>query len=238
MLYDLFYIGGVYSENKKDYYMNVSKHGYQFAAQDLHESLINGFLQNGIDLTVLSIPSLSTFPKGNKLAFVQDDKFLYNGKCLGKSFGFINVPFLNQPSKKKIADFVEKWYHSSDRRKSIFVYSLNITMMEIAVRAKKKHPDIQLCIITPDLPRFMGCNRYYKMLGLQKKDINAIYSLIPLFECYVVLSKNMIYDLGISDRPHVVMEGICAYNPTFELAHYEKNVHKVILYTGNIGRKY
>lgn len=225
-----------YSECEKAVYQNKSKRGYQFAAQNFQEAIIDGLLENNIALKVLSIPSLSTFPMGSSIPYVNDNPFFYKEKELGKSFGYINVPFFNRPTRLNVDSWIDEWYNSASGDKVIIVYALQKTHMDIALRAKKRYPDIKICIIILDLPRYMGCNKYYKLLGLQKRDINWIYKSVLCFDAYVVLSEPMVHDLNISTKPFVVVEGI--YSPYEEEVEIAKDDKKVVLYTGNINKRY
>ena len=232
----ILFIGCLYSDNQKDIFMKASKRGYQFAAQNFQEALLDGFLANNVDIKVLSIPSLSTFPKGNKLFRIKDDVFSYKNKELGRSFGYINIFFLNRPKNEIIDNYVEEWYKSNKGKKTVVVYALLKEQMAIALRAKKMYPDLKISIIILDLPRYMGCNRYYKLFGFQKQTINWIYKNINLFDAFVILSKYMLDDLGIEKKSYVVIEGI--YTPPTVTSQPRKTNYYTILYTGNMGARY
>ena len=216
--------------------MSKSRRGYQFAAQNLQESLISGFLENDVNLTVLSIPALSTFPQGCKLPFIKSTDFILHERKLGRCLGYLNIPFLNHADKQKAVQYISEWYDANSGPRCIFVYALLEQQMSIAIAVKRRHPDIVLCIIVPDLPRFMGCNKYYKMLGKQEKSINLIYERIKCFDSLVVLAEPMVEDLGMTSTPYIVVEGI--WESSEEQLIVEKDKHKVILYTGNIAPRY
>lgn len=230
-------IGCLYSSDKIDIIQKASIRGFQAAAHTFQEAIIDGFLQNGIGLTVLTIPSLSTFPKGNRLPRVQDCDYKYNGGTMGYSFGYLNLPFLNHLRQPRIDRYIDKWYNSQSGQCCIVVYALLRQQMQYAVAAKKRHPDIKLCLVIPDLPLYMNCNKYYKMLGLQKRDMKAIDSLVHEFDCYVVLAKPMVDYLGIADKPYAVVEGIYSYRGE-KSADRKKPEHKTIMYAGGIQTRY
>lgn len=235
---NLLFIGCLYSEDKKGGYLEMSKRGYQYAAQNLQEALIDGLLCNKeVKLHVLSIPSLSTFPKGCTKPKITDCKFIYKNDCLGQSFGFINLPFLNHIHQNRIDNYIEQWYVRNKKHKVIIVYALLRSQMQYAIAAKQRHPDVKLCIIIPDLPMFMNCNKYYKMLGLQKNDIEVIDNLLHLFDSYVVLSESMVKQLKISKKPHIVVEGIYN-NLETNISCMEKLPYKTIMYAGGIQTRY
>lgn len=233
---NILFLGCIYSDTQKELFMKKSRRGYQFAAQNLQESLVSGFLENDVNLTVLSIPALSTFPQGCKLPFIKSTDFILHGRKLGKCLGYLNFPFLNYADKRETVQYIDEWYNAISGPRCIFVYALQNQQMAIAIAAKRRHPDIVLCIIVPDLPRFMGCNKYYKMLGGQEKSIKLIYERIKDFDCMVVLAEPMVEDLGMASTPYVVVEGIWE-NFEGQLS-VEKDKHKVILYTGNIAPRY
>lgn len=235
---NILFLGALYSQDKIKEYMKNSKFGLQYAAQNLQESIIEGILENNVSVEVVSKPILSTFPHGFRRIIIKDCDFLYKGNVLGKSLGFLNIPFLNSPSDKKYLSIIDKWYekHNNEKNKSIWVYSLSKKLMHIAVLAKKKYPDIIIVQIVPDLPRFCGCNIYYKKLGIQNKNIKNIYRLIQRFDRYVLLCENMAEDLGIKHKRYTVVEGI--FSPERNDSEVEKESKKVILYTGNLDARY
>ena len=232
---NILFLGCVYSETQKDLFLKNSHRGYQFAAQNLQESLIAGFVENEANLNVLTIPALSTYPQGYQSPKVGDADYIFKGKKLGKSFGYLNLPLINHANRKKVAAYIDDWYAGTEGKRVIFVYALLEQQMSIAIEAKQRHPDVKLCVIVPDLPRFMGCNKYYKMLGLQDKAICSINANLKQFDSLVVLAEPMVADLGMEEKPYTVVEGI--YSGGFEKAS-EKYKEKVLLYTGGLYHRY
>ncbi len=233
---DVLFLSCAYSDTQKDLFMKASRRGFQFAAQNLQEALIDGFLQNDVNLTVLSVPSLSSYPKACRLLKIREDTFLYKGKKCGSTVGYLNLPFIKGWNKRSVKHKLEEWYSNAGERKVIFIYALLKNQMRIALDFRKKHPDVKLTVIVPDLPRFMGYNRTLQKLGFQKRDIDAIYGMAGKFDAFVVLAHPMIEDLRVQDKPNVVVEGI--YSGVNENIVVTKTVEKVILYTGNIGKRY
>lgn len=235
---DVLFLACAYSDTQKDLFRNKSKRGYQFAAQNLQEALIEGFLENDVNLNILSIPSLSTYPLGCKLLRVKDDSFLFRDKVCGSSIGYINLPFIRTGKriKKKAFRIIDEWHRNSGAEKVVFVYALLDFQMSLAVEIKKRYPDVRLSVIVPDLPRFMGYNKFLKKTGAQKRYFNRVNSLLPYFDGVVVLAEPMVQELKLDSKPHVVVEGIyCGFDEDLAA---EKSEKKVILYTGNIGKRY
>lgn len=235
---NILFISCAYSETQKEEFRAKSKRGYQYAAQNFQEAMFDGFLNNSeVHLKVLSIPSLSTYPKGSSIVWVKDKSFVFNGNKIGESFGFANLPLCNHFRQSRIDSHIDKWYENMSGDKCIIVYAMLKTQMQYAVAAKKRHPDIKLCLVVPDLPMYMNCNKYYKMLGLQKHDIKDINILLHSFDCYVVLAEPMIKQLNITEKPYAVVEGIYS-NITSAPYPVEKFPNKTILYAGGIQTRY
>lgn len=227
-----------YSETQQASFLKESKRGYQYAAQNFQFSLIDGFLKNpSATLNVLSIPSLSTYPKGCGIVKVKDCPFVFEDKIIGESYGFFNIPFFNHKYQSRVDKYIDGWYAASSDTKTIIVYAMLKQQMLYAVEAKRRHPDIRLCLIIPDLPMYMACNKYYKLLGMQKHDMKVIESLLHLFDYYVVLAEPMVNKLRIQDKPHAVIEGIYSEMKSSS----EKNpkfAKKTIMYAGGIVSRY
>lgn len=233
---NILFLGALYSQDKIDEYKNNSKSGLQFAAQNLQESLIEGAIENGAHIEVVAKPVLSTFPHGYRKLRVSDCDYIFKNKKIGKSLGYINIPFLNKPTFSQYNVLLEDWYKKNEGEKSIWVYSLTKQMMQVAVNFKNNHQDVKLVLIVPDLLRFCGCNKYYRMMGFQKKNIKLVQKLCQSFDRYVLLCENMAKDLGIEEKVYTIMEGI--FTSDEDDCVLCKNVNKTILYTGNLDKRY
>lgn len=235
---NILFISCAYSDTQKDLFLENSKRGYQSAAQNFQESLFDGFIKNTkIKLNVLSIPSLSTYPKGCNIMIIKDSPFLFEGERIGVSYGFLNLPFINHFHQSRLDKEIDYWYNNNSGAKCIVVYAMLKNQMEYAVLAKSRHPDIKICLIIPDLPIYMHCNKYYRLLGLQKREIKAIDKLLHSFDCFVVLTEPMLGKLKITGRPYSVIEGI--YRPLYtELTNSFYVPSKTIMYAGGIQTRY
>ncbi len=233
---NILFVGCLYSDTQKDRFLKASSRGYQFAAQNLQEAIIDGFIANDVGIKVVSIPSLSTFPQGSRIIKVRDCDYVYKGKTLGRCFGYINIPFLKKTDYNAVDTWVDEWYNKTQGKRCIVVYAMIGTQMAIALRAKIRHSDIKIAIVVPDLPIFMGSNKYYKALGLQKKSNDWKYSRLNRFDAFVVLAEPMIENLGVVDKPYAVVEGIFSGNTEEQIV--EKNKEITLLYSGALSLRY
>lgn len=226
-----------YSESQVSTFQINSIRGYQYAAQNFQEALIEGFVENNdVTFNVVSIPSLSTYPKGYRVAYVPDSSFIYRKNKIGFSFGFINLPIVNHLFQSRIDRHIDNWYNNYSGQKCIIVYAMLKNQMQYAVRAKQRYPDIKLCLVIPDLPIYMNYNKYYKSLGLHKRDMDAIYSYLDLFDCYAVLAEPMIKYLNLVNKSYSVIEGI--YSEVANVPLGNKLPYKTIMYAGGIQTRY
>lgn len=233
---NILFIGGIYSEHLIPKFRKNCKSGYQFAAQALQESLIKGLLENDASVYVLSFPSVPTFPFSYRRPFLKSDEFFFASRKIGKTVGRINIPILKHEIGYQ--GEIDRWFHKTDGKKYILIYSLQAKFLEIAEYIKETYPDTEIGVVIADLPEFMAWNKYYECLGLKKRNIDTIYRNLKFVDKFILLSKHMVDKLPIGEKPWIVVEGI--FNPTTEslTVPIEKDKNKAILYTGNIDRRY
>lgn len=234
---DILFLCGLYPSEYKEEIFKNSKRGYQFAAQNLQEAIVDGFVQNKVNLSIITIPFLSTFPIGYKKPVVRFKSSKFNGEVNIECASFINIPFFREivnTAKKTVF----KWCRTTQGVKHIIVYSLNRNLMKHAIDAKNAFKDVKITVIIPDLPEFMASNYYYNILGLRKRDINFIYDHMHQFDNYVLISEAMVNCLDVEEKKYIVLEGIFNSNKTVTKDFEFEPGTKVILYTGALSRKY
>lgn len=237
-LHNILFIGCLYSENQKNIFLKNSKRGYQFAAQNFQEALLEGFLANGVEPYVLTVPSLSSFPFGYRMPVIRNSDFIYKSKKLGFSKGYLNIPLVKGLFCGSLYKKAMCWSGAVSGKKVVVVYGLLPSLMVIAVHLKMVYQDVKVCVVIPDLLQFVGCNKYSKILGLHQHNVNKVNALLPLFDCFVVLTESMLWSMGLQDKPFAVVEGIYAQeDSTMDCAKLE-NDKKIILYTGGLWKKY
>lgn len=232
---NVLFLGCFYPPSYLENILKNSRKKCQFAADKLQWSLIDGFIQNHVNLELLSFPTISTYPVGYKKIYFKGRDFVYKD-FKGYCSSFLNLPFIKFINGD-LSMRIKRWYSSTNGEKCLFVYSLQVNLMREAIEMKKTLPNLHLCIIIPDLPEYMGCNKYYKMFGFRKKEIDYIYKNINQFDSYVLLSKHMAEKLNIQHLKHTVVEGI--FSGEIQSPPQKTNYNeKIILYTGNINRRY
>lgn len=240
MMLNVLFLGGIYPEPYKDAIFKNSKRGYQFAAQNLQEGILKGFIENRVDLSILTQPFLSTFPFGYKRPIVHYQKCKYFNLIDTKCITFINIPFVSSFLNSGKLD-ISKWCKgfTEDEEKHIIVYSLTVKLMELALYAKRNFRNVKISIIIPDLPQYMGCNTICKFLGLQKKSIRFIDKNLKKFDNFILLTESMAKPLGIECENYCVVEGI--FNNKSIAKEDEgcfDSQNKILLYSGALVAKY
>lgn len=235
---EILFLCGIYPQPYKEEFFINSKKGYQFAAQNLQEAIVDGFVANDANLFILTIPFLSTFPLGYKKPIVKYSPSKFNDIVPTECATFINIPFLQEIASTAERD-VFKWCRSKDGKiKHIIVYSLSLNLMKIAIKAKNAFKDVQISVIVPDLPEFMGSNPIYRALGLKKSNVKGVYNNITFFDNFILLSKAMASPLGINENKYIVVEGVFnSISETSQEFEFENDT-KTILYTGALSQKY
>lgn len=234
------FLCGIYPEMYKDQIFNSSKRGYQFAAQAFQQAVVEGFIQNDVDITVVTYPFISTFPIGYKKVYINFKASKIHDQVFVAPTSFINLPFVRQltdQTRKRVFQWCEENSMASELH--ILVYSLNANLMKAAIEAKKRYKNVCLSIIILDLPEYMGANFLYKLLGFKAKDVSFVYSSLNFFDNYVLLTEGMKDHLLIEDGKYCVVEGI--FNPCADeinnIRSFKRGV-EIILYTGALVKKY
>ena len=118
----------------------------------------------------------------------------------------------------------------------IFIYSYNLPRLKAAYTLKRKFPNSKVVLLVTDLAEFMNSYKGVKSL-LRKLEAKLCYQYIrEIVDGYVLLAEAMKEKLPVGNKPFMVMEGIFNNNDT--LKGIEKDSNKVVLYTGNLGRRY
>lgn len=121
--------------------------------------------------------------------------------------------------------------HKEDNR--LVIYALHSPFLLAAVFLRKRIGFS--CVVVPDLPEYMSSGNLIKRF-FKKIDGCIIDSCVKRLDSFVLLSPYMSEKLPIADKPWVLMEGI--YDATSIPTNVKKSEGRIILYTGNLNRKY
>lgn len=129
------FLGGVYPNSRRNEIIKNSKRGVQFAADNFQNSIIQGLIDNGVSVKIISLPFISSFPFGYRELYVKGGNFEFNQKMIGEMVSYINIPFvryrlnnLQQLLWASLRDWDDCY---------LIVYSLQHHLIKAALNAKK-----------------------------------------------------------------------------------------------------
>lgn len=229
----ILFVSKLYPEELLSQFQSNAKIGLDFAAHNLSMAIWTGFKENRAEVDVLNTPQLGSWPKFHKTPFIsglKDDHII--------SIPYLNIMYFKRKSlENHVFKEMKLWCENHDGRKTILLYNFNY--IGVAKKIKATFPDVKFCLIVTDLPEYMATKKglfaaiIKTTTKLQDKDGTSQYEAIDGF---ILLAKDMKDRLPIEGKRWVQIEGI--YNSEAELDKVEKDPHKVIMYTGNLGARY
>lgn len=229
---NILYISQLYHESLFGEYFENSKAALDYAANNLSRAILKGFRENDCKVDVLNAPVIGSYPLYYKKPFIsgiKEDGF--------ESISYCNLIYFKRAIiRRKVNSRILNWCKQSRDNRILFFYSH--THISIIEKVKRHYPDVKVVVLIADLPEFMATDngiitRLNNLLGGSKPATGHLYDLV---DGYILLSAAMKDRLPIKDKPWSVVEGI--YNPEHDTIEVEKDKHKVLLYTGDLGRRY
>lgn len=227
------FLGGIFPERIKDDIYLKSKGLIQYAADAFQKAIIKGLYENQVDLTIINLPYIGSYPLRYK--DLKSDEFEFSNYQGSKD---VNVGFNNLMMYKYYSRYrnskraLKKWLSSGGR--NLIIYSIHTPFILAATALKKIYPDLRICIIVPDLPEYMDDNGLIKTFfkKIEKQILDKAFLKVDTF---VVLSDYMVEPLKIGEKPWIRIEGI--YEEKLE-EKVEKENSRVIFYSGTLARRY
>lgn len=232
---NILFIAQYYPEQLLPTFMKETKVGLDFAAHNLHKALFQGFRENSQKVDIVNAPHLGSFPPYYKTPFIP--KYKSEEEHIN-SFSYLNISYIKRwDINRKMRKEMCQWCEKTKGEKVIFFY--NFTALSHLPELKKKFKDVKACLLVTDLPEYMAADNYF--LTRLNKKISSIFSSkdkshFDYIDGYVLLAPRMSERLPINGKPWIQVEGI--YNPENDQISVEKAKEKVILYTGNLGKRY
>lgn len=203
------------------------------AANAFQMQFINGIIQNGYEVKVLSAPFIGPYPKSYKKVYYKSKSYKdgYRYVSFNNIWGIRNYfrykSLLNALKEREYQD-IEK----------VIVYSVHTPFAKVARHLKKKNPNTKICLITPDLPEYMNLRKNKSVLYriAKRVDCKTFYKLTQWFDCFCLVSVHQSEKVNKSKKQEVVIEAIAdkvenIYLPT-------NNVKKRIVYTGSLNKQF
>lgn len=232
---NILFIAQYYPEQLLPTFVKHTKAGLDFAAHNLHRALLQGFRENGQEVDILNAPHLGSFPPYYKIPFVPS--YISQEEHI-HSFSYLNVSYVKRwDIKRQMRREMLRWCERTEGEKMIFFY--NFPALTVLPELKRKFQDVKACLLVTDLPEYMAADN--SLLTRLNKIISSAFgssdkSHFDYIDGYVLLAPAMRERLPMEGKPWIQVEGI--YNPEDDKESVEKTEEKVVLYTGNLGRRY
>jgi glycosyltransferase involved in cell wall biosynthesis len=234
---DTIFIASIFPKEREVEIRINSKCGTDNAANNFQWSLIEGLDFYFPNLKLITLPNIRTFPLNYKKIYFKKSTFNHRPDVIDYCLGFINCIFFKHFSKTIVLFKNLKNLINTNNKTTIFIYGVHSPFLIAAALSKSTNQNMNLCLIVPDLPRFMSDNKNKIYLLLKYIDSILIEKCLKYIDSFVLLNTNMKNELNVGDRPCTIVEGI--YKATDDIkTKVEKNVCRTILYTGNIDERY
>lgn len=241
------FVGGIFPKENIEEILKNSSGVVQSAADALQKSFLEGLGAYDLDVEIINLPFLGSYPKRYKKLFSPSNEFTvksnYGNRNIihGKNVRYFNLSlvkydFIYRACKKTLLSWAED---NSNESKIIVVYSLFNSFLRSAIAVKNKFENTHIICIVPDLKQYTSAGgnslmrRWYKKYNIRrgKKYIREI-------DGFIILGMYMADSLKIGSRPYEVIEGI--YNNFDENLHANnrENVEQTVFYAGTLAKRY
>lgn len=235
------FIGGLWNKSKEEYIINNSIGNIQNAANVFQWNMISGldaFSTGGVD--ILSSFFIGSFPFRFKKFFISSEQFNHLENESHKDFyvGFLNLPIIKHFSRaKRIIRQFKKSKYQCDKPIYVIGYSMTLSTVLSLKNIKKNFPFSKTCLVVPDLPEYMNTGKRQMMTSIIKKFYTKkLYQDIKSIDSFVVLTEPIYQALGVSNKRHCVIEGVCSDN--YKLPKEKFYTIRTIFYSGGLCEKY
>lgn len=237
----LFYFGSVCADEVFNATVEKSKVKPSASAQNFENALIKGFLENNVEVTVVSAESIATYPKGNRL-ILKKRKDILNAGCASDILPAINLPLFKQNGHAKGAEkHLIKWLktNAGESEKCVLVYGIYPAVVKSLQTICARYHCKIFAVIT-DVPSTMFT--YTQNKSILKRIFSGSYrktaiELQDKFDGYIYLTEAMSEEVA-PGSPYTVVETIADTSIFDTVGTPEKSEPPAIMYAGALYKKY
>lgn len=234
------FIGGIYPECKIEEIISQFGRLPQAAADALQKSIISGLEDN------LSAPVTlfnSYFIPMSFTDFSKVQAYTFRGKY-GENYNlsFTKNRLLAFNSKtNSIVKSVSNWLHnntSDGEIVNVIVYPAYFPFMKAVSILKKKYK-LNVCLVVPDLPQFMGLNTNRNLYNRLSSyySVRSFKKYLKNVDSFVLLTEAMNEKVNLYNKPYCIVEGIIPANYDYG-GRTNLSETKNIIYSGKLRLKY
>lgn len=232
------FLGGIFTPKQTDMIISDSRGGIQNAADALQKNLVKGLVANGVDVAVVNLPFIASYPKGYKQKrFPPTRETIFESVPVGGQ-GFWLIPIV-RPFSRFWGALRGLSQADMSRRSVIIVYAAHLPFIVAALFHRLVFRKTRICLVLPDFPEFMAeGGRLYTIAKTVESRI--FYAIARQIDCFVLLTRFMAVRLGLTAGRYTVVEGI-ADDPPAAAALIAEEIDKqrrVFLYTGTLAARY
>lgn len=229
----IIFLSGLFPKEMEGEILKNSTGVIQFAANKLQWAILDGFIDNNSEIKLLNLPFVGSYP--NKYLKKSFDTQAFNYKNIEIN----NVSFSNLSLYKFFSRYLNlkrELQKCKLKDEVLLIYSMNLPFILAAVQMKRKHKNVKICLVTPDIPQFMNDTQNILYKVLKNIEIYFLKKYVKEIDSFVLLTKAMAGFLQIEDKPWVVVEGIVSPNHRVHIPRKDNQI--VLLYTGTLAKRY
>lgn len=240
---DICFIGGVIPKEQFEVLRQKTRAGFQFAANNLQESLILGFDFHNVSIEMISVPFIPSYPSGTDLLFYKG-----SAKNNRRYLSFINLPLIRE-LHRSLAIF----YHLVFRKvgkpnRNFFVYSMSMSLLLPVVFYSFFYRKSTISLYILDLPEMMNFNKKKNFFysAFKKLEVAFLKVLLKRVKFFFVVSKHITEALDLPSERTLVVEGVSSESDVFSTCEDSINgcddfflsKYKYVFYSGGIFQSY
>lgn len=207
------------------------------AAEHFQMSLIDGFVKNNADFSVISYPMLPSFPQRYKKLYTQKTDYDFDGHIVGKMHSFCSLPLIKDYSiRYRLRHAVRKWIKKNiigDEQFAVITYTPTSYLIEGVAPLKKWYPNMLLATVVTELVDFTymaKANQSFLKSLQQKRERKRVWANYQYIDKYILLTKQMEERIPQAVGRSTIVEGVYSGNPS--KTKNEAKGERFVLYTG------
>jgi len=216
-----------------------SKGPIQYAADALQWSIVKGLDLHVNNINIVNLLYIGSYPFRYKDIYIKTSEFSHINGANDVNVGFSNITiykfysrYINAKKRLNI------WSKNCKNNKVILIYAIHTPFIRAAIEIKEKVNNVKICLIVPDLPKFMGGDNNFLYKIMRKYQDYLLKQYLNEIDAFVLLSKHMVEPLSIGSRPWICVEGIYDNTLVPNIQSAKPLNKKIILYSGMLASHY
>lgn len=226
----MLYLGPLVSSDTADIVRKKTVKASSQAGTIFQNNILSGFCENDADFEIINVLPVGTWPNYYNQIHLKDHTWTYRGhKCY--ELGCINLPVIKQVHRYWKA---KRALRNNTEHKEIVICTAYLPFLKAVSKLPKSY---KITAIITDIPEFYDLHKVTLFRKLLRYINNIlVYRSMERVDRFIVLTEQMIHPLRVSNRPYMVMEGIC--DKELFSQNMDESKEEYILYCGRLNEKY